>query len=396
MARTSPRRPLPASAWLSGGYFWYFAGIGCFGPYIALYYRSLQLSGLQIGVLAAILPLGVALLAPFWGALADSLSAHRLLLRVALILGALTALGVARATSFPALLPLMLLLATALAAIPALLDGYAVTIGEREGVAFGQLRVWGTVGFIGSVLLVAWRMGPALSPFFLYAYAATLLLACGATLGLPPLQARSKQPMWQGVAAILRDRSVLPLLLTVYLVFSSATVMGGFFSIYLAELGGDVQLVGVASVVGALSEVPVMLFGGRLLARLGSRRVFVLAVVMYLLRLGLYSLPPGLSWVVLVQLLHGVSFGLVLMASVTLMHELAGRERAATAQGLLSATAQGLAAVTGALLGGVLLDQVGALGLFRVATAGMGVALLFCLASVRGARAARPLEQPAP
>ena len=88
MAWILARRPPPASFWLSGGYFWYFAGIGCFGPYIALYYRSLQLSGVQIGILAAILPLGVALLAPVWGALADSLSAHRLMLRGALVLGA--------------------------------------------------------------------------------------------------------------------------------------------------------------------------------------------------------------------------------------------------------------------------------------------------------------------
>lgn len=385
MADGASRRPgsLPAAFWLRGSYFWYFAGIGCFGPYIALYYRQLELTGVQIGVLSAILPLGVALLAPLWGALADTFSAHRLVLRGALVLAALTALLIARATSFGLLVPLMLLLAACLAAIPALLDGYAMTLSEREGFSFGQIRVWGTLGFIASVWLVARLMGSSVSSLFLLAYAGTLVLACVATAGLPPLRGRSAAPLWHGVVSILRDRSVLALLLTVYLIFSNATVLGSFFGIYLAELGGGVGLVGVASVVGALSELPVMAFGSRLLDRFSSRSVLTLAVAMYLVRLLCYSLPPDVSWVALVQLLHGVSFGLSLMASVSLIHELAGQERAATAQGLLSATSQGFAAVTGALMGGLLLDRIGALDLFRVASAGMGLALLVCVLAPR-------------
>lgn len=388
-----PRRLRP-SFWMNASYFWYFAGIGSFGPYIALYYRQLQLSGLQIGLLAAILPLGVATLAPLWGGLADSYSAHRLALRAAMLMAAGLALGVARAAGFAALLPLVLLLAACLAAIPALLDSYAVMIAEREGTSYGQLRVWGTVGYIGGVWAVAALMGQAVTERFLYIYAATLLLACGATIGLPALQDRSTQRLWQGIAAIVRDRSVLALLLTVYLIVCNVSIIGGFLGIYLTELGGDVRLVGTASSLAAVSELPVMILGSRLIRRHTSYRVLVFAVAIFLLRLLLFSIPPDVSWVVAVQLLHGISFGLYLMASVTLMHELAGRARAATAQGLLGATAQGFAAVTGSLAGGVLLDRVGALGLFRAAALGMGLALIVCLFSVGYMRArAAPTQQ---
>jgi len=385
MTDCAPRRrrsPSP-TLWLRGCYFWYFAGIGCFGPYITLYYRQLQLTGPQIGLLAAILPLGVAFLAPLWGGLADTFSAHRLMLRAALLVAALAALLIARATTFGLLVPLALLLAACLAAIPALLDSYALTLSQREGLAFGQLRIWGSLGFIASVWLIARMMGASVSPLFLLAYAATLALACLATAGLPPLQGRTAAPLWHGVAGVLRNRSVLALLLSMYLVFSNATVLGSFLGIYLTELGGGVGLVGVASVIGALSELPVMAFGSRLLDRFSSRGVLLLAVGMYVLRLLCYSLPPDVSWVALIQLLHGVSFGLSLLASVTLIHELAGQERAATAQGVLGATTQGFAAVTGALLGGLLLDRVGAVNLFRVAAVGMGAALIVCLLAMR-------------
>lgn len=379
-------RRLRPSFWLNASYFGYFAGIGCFGPYIALHYRQLQLSGVQIGLLAAVLPLGVAVLAPLWGGLADSYSAHRLVLRGALVAAAALALAVASVGSFALLLPLMALLAACLAAIPSLLDSYAVMIAEREGTSYGQIRVWGTVGYIGAVWALAWLMGPTVSRLFLLGYAATLLATLGATLGLPPLQARSTQRMWQGIAAILSDRAVLQMLLMVYLIVCNVSILGSFMGIYLTEIGGDVRLVGTASSLAAVSELPVMLFGSRLLRRYTSYPILIVAVAVFLVRLLLFSLPPDVSWVVGVQLLHGISFGLYLMASVTLMHELAGQARAATAQGVLTATAQGFAAVTGALLGGALLDRIGALGLFRVATVGMGIALVVCLLFSRRSR----------
>ncbi|HEX6287647.1 MAG TPA: MFS transporter [Herpetosiphonaceae bacterium] len=383
-----------AGIWLSCSYFWYFAAIGCFAPYIALYYRHLQLSGLQIGVLGAILPLGIAFIAPLWGGLADSFSAHRLLLRCTLLVAVVAALLLSQTTSFVALLPLMVLLAICLAAVPALLDSYAMMISDREGTSFGRIRMWGSIGFIVMVWLLAWWMGQSVSSVFLIAYAVTLLLTCAATLGLPPLQPRSAQPIWQGVSEIVRDRSVALLLLTVYLVTSNATIMSSYLGIYLIEIGGTARLVGTASVVAAISELPVLIFGRWLLERFTSRRIFILAVGAYMLRFLLYSIPPSPYAVLAVQLLHGLSFGMYLMASVTLVHELAGRERAATAQGLLSSTSLGFGAITGSLVGGALLDRIGAVGIFRVAAVGMLMALGVCLLSARASAARRAVTKP--
>ena len=57
-------------------------------------------------------------------------------------------------------------------------------------------------------------------------------------------------------------------------------------------------MVGTASVLAALSEVPIMLGGRWLIDRWGSRTILMVAVVLYSIRLGLYSLPPAVGWVV--------------------------------------------------------------------------------------------------
>ncbi|HEY0606084.1 MAG TPA: MFS transporter [Herpetosiphonaceae bacterium] len=384
------RSRIRASAWLSGGYFWYFAAVGCLIPFITVYYRHLQFSGFQIGVLTAILPLGIAFIAPLCGTLADTFSAHRLLLRSALVLAGLTALVMAQVTSFLTLVPLMILLAVCLAAVPAMLDGFAMLISAQEGVAFGRLRVWGSVGYILTVWIVAWQMGQQVSNFFLIAYAVSLLLTGVSTLGLPrvPALAQARQPMWRGISSMVRNPSVALVLLTVYLVTSSANIMSNYLSIYITELGGTAQMIGTASAIAAISEMPVLIFGHSLLNRFSSRKILALAIAVYFIRFLLYSLPLPGYWILSAQVMHGLSFGLYLMASVTLVHELAGRERAATAQGLLSSTSFGFGAITGALVGGALLDRLGAVGIFQVAAVGMFIALVVGLFTVRAVGAA--------
>src|SRR5215203_4577994 len=73
-----------AGRWVSSGYFWIFGGTGALLPFTALYYRDLGFSGWQVGVLASLPALGVALSGPIWGAYSDSRSKHRFVLRVAL------------------------------------------------------------------------------------------------------------------------------------------------------------------------------------------------------------------------------------------------------------------------------------------------------------------------
>ncbi len=379
--------------WLRGAYWWYFAAIGALTPFLTLYYRQLGFSGPQVGLLAATLPLGTAL-APVAGALTDATGSHRLVLRGALALAATAALFLARAETFPAILTLIGLLALSAAPIPALLDSYGVTLSEERGVAYGTLRVWGSLGYTAAVWLVGWWMGGRVSPLFLLAYAGSIVLALVATAGLPPRR-RSADRGWRGLAGVARNRALLVLLLVTYLVTVGSSVMYNFLGIHLAALGGSARLLGLAYAVAAASAAGAGV-RGRMLARLGARRVLALAIGLYAVRFALYSVLPAPAWVLPVQLLHGGTFGAYLLASVTLAHQTAGRERAATAQGLLAAMSFGFGSLTGALGGGLLLDRLGGVALFRLAAAIALLALAVLALGLRATAAPDGARPPAP
>ncbi len=391
MSRAESVRAEPAEAvsedrsdlWMRFDYWWSFAAVGALTPFLTLYYRSLGLTGLQIGVLASLPPLVVALLAPVWGAVADAFAIHRQVLRGALLVTALLALALTQAISFVWILPLVTALALVNAPIPSLTDSYGITISERKGRSYGSLRVWGSLGYIAAVWVVGRLMGENVSSLFLVAYAVCLLLACVSTLGLPRLSERATSPVWAGLSSVARNRRMLALLVTSYLISSSATVMYSFLGIHLSDLGGSAELVGLAFALNAVSELPVIAFGAWFLSKLGSTRLLGLAILVYIGRLIAYSLLPAPEWVLGIQLFHGLSYGAFLMASVTLAHRLSGKEQSATAQALLTSMSFGFGSITGSLVGGALLDLIGTAGVFRLSALVMALTFVVYLVSVR-------------
>jgi PPP family 3-phenylpropionic acid transporter len=367
------------AAWsVSGGYLWYFAAIGAFGPFASLYYRTLKFDGLELGILAALPALAVALSGPLWGTMADTLSAHRLLLRIALALCSAVALILTQASTFASVVPLVGLLAIAQAPVSPLLDGYAVSVAERLGTTYGRLRVWGSLGYTVAALTVGRLMGDQVSRLILVAYAGCLGLSWLSAIGLPSLSDRTVRRPLGGPRLLLRNRPLVLLLLVAYLTASSAAIMNAFLGIHLKDLGGSANLLGVAIAIGAASELPVVAFGGWFLTRLGPARLVALAITTYAVRFVAYGTITNPEWILPVQTLHGLSFGAFLIASVTLAHRLAGREHAAGAQALLAAVSFGCGSITGSLVGGALLDRVGTTGLFR----GGAVVLLVALGVV--------------
>ena len=380
---------------MGAAYAGFYAALGCFYPYIVLYYQQLGLNGAEIGILSAIPPLTMAVLAPVWGIVTDRYGVHRLVLRAALLAGAGIVLLLTQVTSFALLLPLTVLLAVCSAPVLPLMDSYGVAISSRHGVSFGRLRLWGSIGFALTTPVIGWLMGGTITSLCLIAYAVMLTLTTGVTLGFPALEVRPQQSVWRGTGNIVRRPAMVILLLTVYLIAAGTMPMFNLFGIYLTQLGGSMGDVGLASAASALSELPVLFFGGWIMKRFGSRSMLIIAMLVFVVRMVAYTLVPAPAWVLPVQLLQGLSYGIYLRAAVTLVQQLVGSELAATAQGLL-ASSFGFGQITGSLVGGALLDPIGVNGIYRLGAGVMLVALGVYFIGMRRYGAHTQLDQSVP
>ena len=364
---------LPRATWRSAilmsgfGYLWFFGAIAAFNPYISMYYRSLEFTGLQVGILTAMPAVGLALSGPFWGSIMDALGIHRLVLRLALILTALFAIGVAEASTFTTVFVFVTALAFSLVPLRALLDAYAIALSERTRRSFGTIRSWGSVGYFVAVLGLGRLMGKDVSNLFLYAYAGFLVLTLVSMWKLPNLASRQPSQIIDGLKDVQANKPLILLLVVAFLLMVAYATIYLALGIHMREtLGGSTNQVGIAFAIGAAAELPAFMFAGRLIRKIGERRLIVIVIASYALRFLLLWLIADASWVIAVQTMHMITFALFLVVSVPLAHKLAGGEHPATTQALLTTTSFGFGNIAGSVGGGALLDYITTSQLFLV------------------------------
>ena len=348
-------------------YFTYYAAMAALLPYLTLYYQHTGLSSAQIGILAGLMPLMLLIGAPLWAEAADASGRHRMVLWLSLGASLILALGLALATSFVPLALLVALFALSVAPVMPLVDHAVIEALGDEAHQYGRQRVWGAYGWVLAAPAVGWLTERQGMPWMFVVYAGAMLLALVVATRVPATSTIGAQRFGAGLLRMLRDVRWLAFLTATFVGGLSLSLALNFLPLYLRALGADLTLIGLAITVATLSELPVLAFGGYLLLRLGARTILIASLFALSLRTALYPLIDVPAWVLVVQLLHGPTFGALWIAGVAYAKRLAPRGRGAAAQGLFSGVTMGLGGVAGGLYGGVTYDWLGPGWMFNLA-----------------------------
>ena len=357
-------------------YFFMYAAVAAFFPYLILHYKQLGLSGIQIGILTSLFPLVTVFAAPIWGNIADTTQRHKTLL-ILMLAGAISsAFLLSLATSYALLLTLVTFFAISVASIGSIIDSSVlVSLGTRKQ-EYGKFRLWGTLGFgIASPIAGFITQTFGLSWAF-YMYIILLSLVLILVLRFPIQKLSVRKPLGSS-AFEFRNPPWLRFLSIIFIIGIGLGISGTYLLLRMEDLGISRTYMGLTLVSIMLAEIPFMLFGHRLLKRWPARHWLVVALLFTCLRLVLNSFALAPWHFLLVQLMHGPTFALVWVAGVSYVDELAPNHLKATSQALFSSTLHGLGGALGAFVGGLLYDSLGAGSMFFYA--GLG---LLCVAGV--------------
>ncbi len=347
-------------------YFGYYMAIGAFIPFINLYYERLGLSGVQIGTLAA-LPVLVTSSAPLLlGSIADAFHWHRGILRMALLLTPIAVFMLSQATHYAAFIPFVIAYALFSSPIIPLLDSAALEVAEANQRTYGDLRVWGTIGWS----LSTWLVGTLIERFdirwFFYSYISFMALTLLTSLFQPARSQVLRSSMGHGLRRMLFRRGFLIFLFSIFLLAVTTGAVNSFFSLYLDGIGAGEGSIGLAWTLAALSEVPVMIYSGAIMRRISAKGLLKIAFLTYALRWLFFSFITTPTWALLVQLMHGLSFAAFLVGGVTYINSWTPEGLGTTAQSIFNTLSFGLASIVGSLLGGYFYDIVGLMAMFRI------------------------------
>ncbi len=369
-----------------------FLTTGVFGflqPFVPLYLISAGLSKSQYGLVTALGTATALLIQPILGRISDLLDARRPLMFVAAVCAGGAYLAYRNADSF---LTFTLLTAAGvngfqyLNAVGGVLVGRMARINQGGGgAAYIGYRVWGSVGYIliaiGTGLLVnpalsgraalsradldtAFRYGPLL--FFAIALVALLVpdarrtvpVVSNMSLSLPEIHADTN-------SRAERNRNLNRFLFAYFLYQFSLYGASAFLPLYMKSLGASPLWITAMFAAGVVCEVLVMTRVGRWTDIHGRRPALIFAFLLMPLRLLLYIPATGPLWVLAVQTLHGLNFGIVGTIAIVFVNDLAGDSDRGALQARLAGTA-GAGLALGPLTCGWLAQKWSIGGMFAV------------------------------
>lgn len=368
-------RPL---ARLRAVYFAAFASLGIFMPYLTLYLRGRGVRAEDIAWMLAVVPLARVFTPPLLGWLADRLGSPVLVLRGVAVGASASALAYLGVTGPTGLFGALFAQGVMHASIFPMLDAAGLAILVDEGGDFGEVRSFGSVGFIFGVLLggVLWS-GPGLAwaPLGL---ALTSLGVAATAFALPARRpADHRPPRLADVGELLRVPGFAAVLVVAFL--HEAVICGYdlFFALHVEALGLSTQVTGCGWAAGVLCEVALLRRGSRLMSRLGARGMMLAGIGLAAIRWTLVGLASTPEVLIPLQGLHAFTFGAWFLGTITSVEKLAPARLRGTAQGLLYSSLFGLGVASGARLWGGLVATRGTAFTFQA----MGAAELLALAA---------------
>ena len=338
-------------------YFFIYAAMAALMPYMTLYYKNLDLTGFQIGILAAIPPLLTFVSAPFFGFLADITQRPKLLLSISVISVSLGIVFITLLENYWGLIISVAFFAFFFAPILPIVDRSVLRILGDNKDQYGKQRLWGALGW-GIVAPLSGFLVDEFGLLFTFYMSAVLFLFLLLFIRFIPSDTTLvKSSFWYGLKKFLGNWPAF--------LFFVITLTGGvglalvhhYLFVFMDQLGASSLLMGWALTFATLSELGVMYFSDRLLRWFGAKGLLVISIGMLGLRLIAMGLIVSPGWVLLTQLLHGPTFASLWMAGVAYVSEIAPPGLETTSQGLLTGTVLGLGSTGGALLGGFLYES---------------------------------------
>ena len=346
-------------------YFLYFTSLGALVPYWSVYLKDLSFSALEIGQLVA--SLGVTkIFAPYiWGWIADKTGQHVRIVQATSIIACILFLPLVWVDSYWTIMTFMVLFSFFWnAALPQFEVVTMINLGDEKH-RYSQVRLWGSLGFIVAVFLMAWLLDILSTQILPLAIFIMMVLIMLSSLSVKaPLQ---KHIDGGSIWPIIKKPAVIALLLACFLMQLSHGPYYTFFTLFMREQGYSVSLISGFWSLGVLAEVVLFLFIHRLFKRGDAVFFMFLALFITSIRWFLTAFFSDVLIIVLIaQCMHAASFGLFHASAIHLIDEYFPKHKG-RGQALYASVSFGAGGALGSLYSGYLWDYVSPTTMFVVA-----------------------------
>lgn len=249
------------------------------------------------------------------------------------------------------------------------IDAAALRLTRRNGSNFAVVRAFGTLGYMVMLGATAWVVetygGEVFVPLLLAITVARATLSLllprfrghpteavetappsEPTLPAEPPAALAAPPLAASRLAEVMKPWFLAPVLAFALVQGLHFIIGAFAALVWRDSGISEGLIGPLLALGAASEVVAMFLFKRVASRFGARNLILFAMLVSALRWAVMTFNPPLWLLALVQLTHGITFGVSYLGLMNFIANWTSEDVAAEAQSFATVVQLGVVVIT--------------------------------------------------
>ena len=264
----------------------------------------------------------------------------------------------------------------------ALVNSVAYNALEKAGMdpvkAFPPIRVFGTVGFIISMLTTNFLKidGVAMQDSFTQLISSGLIsiVLCGYALSMPACPTKKNEgssladSLGLKAFALFKDKQFAIFFIFSMLLGASLQITNGYANTFLGSFGENPEYADTFAVknsnalisISQLSETLCILLIPFFMKRFGIKKVMLIAMFAWVFRFGFFGLGspdmPGVLLFILSCIVYGVAFDFFNISGSLYVNENAPKDIRSSAQGLFMLMTNGLGATFGTLAAGAVVD----------------------------------------
>lgn len=264
----------------------------------------------------------------------------------------------------------------------ALVNSVAYNALEKAGMdpvkAFPPIRVFGTVGFIISMLATNFLKidGVAMQDSFTQLISSGLIsiVLCGYALSMPACPTKKNEgssladSLGLKAFALFKDKQFAIFFIFSMLLGASLQITNGYANTFLGSFGENPEYADTFAVknsnalisISQLSETLCILLIPFFMKRFGIKKVMLIAMFAWVFRFGFFGLGspdmPGVLLFILSCIVYGVAFDFFNISGSLYVNENAPKDIRSSAQGLFMLMTNGLGATFGTLAAGAVVD----------------------------------------
>lgn len=366
-----------------GIYLSIYGALGMMLPLLGPYLKSIGMTGVQVGTITSAATIVSIVANPFWGARyhhSHNKKRMVLMLCIAAMLLGFTLSWIDQYWIFLAAYAVLFFFHTP---VTPLFD--ALTL-ERQ-YPFGAIRKYGALGFASGVFVagqVAERMGlPVIFSLFILGYLAGILLLIlvirqfnqdkRQEAQLHQLEqseqskrvARSVRKKSEGnYLSLLRNKKVVALLISGFFMYGPSLAHNTYFGFLYQEVGGSVAGIGLAFLLMAGSEAPIMAYAHKFSEKFTLERILLISMILSSLRFFWYGTAPSPALLMGTFFLQGIINGIFLIEFVHYITKQVEPALIGMTMTLYQAVSSNMSTILCQFAGGILLDYLGSAAVY--------------------------------